>query len=356
MSMRVCILGASSLRYVPYLQIYTSMLDELGIAYEIAYWDRHGEDGERPGFHRYGEIARSSGIGLIPQYFGFRQFVRRLPGIDRFDLFIVLGMQIGVFLADFLAGRRYILDVRDFSHEHNPIYGLVSSRVVSGAEMVAISSPGFLAWLPGKSRPVVSHNLPAIADAAVAATGLPGSRVISFIGGVRYLKPNMDIIQHMLQMCDWSLVFHGSGPDAGALKSFAGENGVANVSFTGPFRPEEKNGFYRATDFVLSLYGAETINERTLLPNRLYEACINRRPIIVSAGTYLADVVIRYGLGVVVDEDMSGLRERLEAYFSQDVFSRFIAGCDRFLRDVRSENERFKDRFYRIAGTTVGIG
>lgn len=353
--MRVCILGASSLRYMPYLKIYTSMLDHLGVAYEVAYWDRHGEDADRSGTHRYDEMARSSGIALIPQYLGFRRFVRGLPGIDRFDLFIVLGMQIGVFLADFLVGKRYVLDVRDFSHESNLVYRLIAVRVISGASMVAISSPGFLAWLPGASTPVVSHNLPADRHASIVASRLPSSRVISFIGGVRYLKPNKAIIRHMLRMCDWSLVFHGSGPDVEALSSFASENRVPNVSFTGPFRPEEKDHFYHVTDFVLCLYGRGSINERTLLPNRLYEACIYRRPIIVSAGTYLADVVARYGLGVVVNEDLSALQERLEAYFSQDVFSGFVAGCDRFLDDVRHEDQGFRNQFYRIAGATDGI-
>lgn len=352
---RVCILGASSLRYMPYLRIYTALLEKLGIEYEIVYWDRHDEDGDQPGIHRFGAIARAGGVALIPQYFGFRQYVRGLPGIERFDLFIVLGMQIGVFLADFLRGRNYIIDIRDFTHENNYAYRLIAARVVSGAQMAVVSSGGFLDWVPGKASPVVSHNLPVASGDAICSAGLSFNRLISFIGGVRYLEPNKKLIRHMTKMRDWALVFHGSGTDVDGLGAFAKAIHATNVTFTGPFLPEEKVGFYQATDFVLCVYGNESINERTLLPNRLYEACVHQRPIIVSAGTYLADVVSRFDLGIVIGDDMSGFQRQLEAYYTEEVYRRFLVGCRNFLGDARAEDRIFRERFARVVGATDRI-
>lgn len=344
MSPRVCILGASSLRYMPYLRLYTDLLSDLGVSYEVVYWDRFAEDAERSGFHRYTLVARGAGAALLPSYFGFRRYILRLPKIDGFDWYIVLGMQIGVFLADFLKSKRYILDVRDFTHEANVVYRWLAAKVVSNAQLVAISSAGFRGWLPDTADPVVSHNLPSdSAGDALSPECLAGSKVISYIGSVRYLAPNKEVIRCVAAMTDWELVYHGSGPDVEELSGFVERGQYRNVRFAGPFEPAQKPALYRATDFVLCVYGAEHVSVKTLLPNRLYETCVFGRPIIVSAGSYLAEVVRHYGLGVILDnENMADLQGALEAYFAPEVFRGFLEGCHQFMKHARAEDQNFQ--------------
>ena len=350
MTKKICILAGSSLRYLPYLGLYTGLLDKAGVEYEVIYWDRHDEDGNRSGFFRYAKAAKGQGVVLLPQYWGFRRYIlEQLKGKD-FNLFIVLGMQIGVFLADFLRGKDYVVDIRDHSHENNPLYRSIARRVLAGARLICISSPGFKQWLPASDRVAVSHNVSMIAsDSPIHEGRLPGHRLISYVGEVRYPVPNREFMEFVARNPHWKLAYHGAGPELQEFIRFSESLRAENIEFSGRFDPSQKERFYRESDFVLCLYGNDHVNVRTLLPNRLYEACAYARPLIVSSGTHLADLVAEYGLGVVLDAgDTVRLSERLEAFFGADRYAAFVEGCRHFLSKVAHENEEFRARILGI--------
>lgn len=345
----VCILAGSSLRYLPYLSLYTRILEEAGVEYEVIYWDRHDEDEDRPGFHRYARKAKGRGAALLPQYYGFRRHIlARLKQRD-FALFVVLGMQIGVFLADFLKHKAYVVDIRDRSHEDNPVYRFIANRVLAGAKLTCVSSRAFRQWLPETSRVVVSHNMAMTASPLRDVRKLPGHRLISYIGEVKFFHPNREFMEFISRTPRWKLAYHGAGPDLRKFVEFAESLGAENIEFSGRFDPSQKERFYLETDFVLCLYGNDHVNVRTALPNRLYEACVHARPLIVSAGTYLADVVAEYGIGIVLGAgETTGLNERLEAFFDADRYAAFAEGCKHFLNKVAHENEEFRMRIFDI--------
>ncbi|MEF2154763.1 hypothetical protein V3390_00695 [Luteimonas sp. FXH3W] len=343
MTRSVCILAGSSLRYLPYLSLYARILEEAGVEYEVIYWDRHEEDEDRPGFHRYARRAKGRGSALLPQYYGFRRHIlARLKQRD-FDLFVVLGMQIGVFLADFLKDKAYLVDIRDRSHEDNPVYRFIANRVLAGAKLTCVSSRAFKQWLPEASPVVVSHNMAMTASPPRAPLKLPGHCLISYIGEVKFFQPNREFMEFISRTPRWKLAYHGAGPDLRKFVGFAESVAAENIEFSGRFDPSQKEQFYLETDFVLCLYGSDHINVRTALPNRLYEACIHARPLIVSADTYLADVVAEYGLGIVLGAgETVGLDRKLEAFFDADRYAAFVEGCRSFLNKVMQENEEFR--------------
>ena len=59
------------------------------------------------------------------------------------------------------------------------------------------------------------------------------------------------------------------------------------------------------------------------MPNRLYDALLFKRPILVSKGTYLADIVQKYRIGLAVN-DITNVENEINRYimdFDTDLFN-----------------------------------
>ena len=75
-----------------------------------------------------------------------------------------------------------------------------------------------------------------------------------------------------------------------------------NVYYHGPFvNPDDLPAIYSQLDIIVACYDVSSVNERIAEPNKLYEAMMFCRPIIVSEGIFLADQVNRFGCGYAMD-------------------------------------------------------
>lgn len=350
--MKVCIFGPSNLRYMPYLRYYREVLDTCGRAdVTVFYWDRFSLDEDAPGTHGF-HRPDNGGINRLLGYAAYRRFLRRALQAADYDVYVVLTAQLAVLLHDVLSktGVRFILDIRDYSHENMAVFRWLLGDLVRKAEMVCISSPRFEKWLPKGREYVISHNMSAKAiQAAVSRAsfdqGEQCAKVISYIGSVNYYEANVRFLRAAGSLSDVVIRYIGDGPCIEKLREYCSKKGFQNVRFFGGFQPEEKPGFYQSTHFVLACYGNDNPVVASALPNRLYESCIFRRPIIVTSGTYLAEVVAEYGLGIVMDsEDPGEFAAQLDRYLDPGHFARYEANCEMFLARVSEEIGIFQGR------------
>lgn len=339
---RVCIIGCSNLFLLPFRHYYENALRELGIDYDFYYWNRHGVEESRP--NNYVAFDRPGAGGSLPRnaidhaLYG-RFLVRELSKKD-YSLHVVLSPEVGILLRRYLRGKRYILDIRDYSLEHLWLYRKCEQRLIESSLLTPISSEGFLRWLPAKeARYLYSPN------ASLELLDEPpkpfdfSSRVLSYIGWMGYyVDANIDFLASSQIAREFSVRYIGTDCADEKLMRFCKAGSFDDVQFLGHFPPEEKQVHYANTNFVLGVFGNASQQTRTLLPNRLYECAAYRRPIIVSAGTYLAEVVSTYGLGVVYDpEQASDLPRQLSWYYEADNFAEFSGNCERFIGDVRRQ-------------------
>ena len=112
----------------------------------------------------------------------------------------------------------------------------------------------------------------------------------------------------------------------------------------GKFNNSEKPSLYKQIDFVNAVYGYDTLITTTALPNKLYDCAIFKKPIIVSANTYLAEIVQRYDLGFAFDHKNDNLLDVLNDYLRRFDENTFKKGCDKFLRDVKKEQDNTINR------------
>lgn len=349
---RVCILAPSSVRYMPYLRYYEDALAAAGAQCDVLLWDRYGTGEERPNARAYERPGTARGLALVPAYLGFRRFLLRHLNAQAHDLYVVLGLQIGVLLYDFLRSRPFVLDIRDHSHERLPPYRAAAHDLVRRARMVAISSRGFLEWLPRGVEYVMSHN---VSRAHLDRTAAPfdrGRKILSYVGAVGYYRPNTRFIEGAALRSDWEVRYVGRGTCEAELEAYCRARGVTNVTFHGAFQPHEKPALLDAANFVLGIYGDDSPVVRTATPNRLYEACVHRRPIVVNEGTHLAALVKSSRLGIALDlRDTSRWSAAIDLFYERGCYEEYVANAEQFLREVRRDLDAFESTLASVLGS-----
>jgi hypothetical protein len=341
--MKVCIIGPSSPRYMPFVSCYEEVLQSQDTKYDIIGWDRHllGETGNT--LVMYSRDGTASGWRVIPGYLGYRKFVLRWLAENEYDFYIVLTAQVGIALLDFLASRRFILDIRDFSHEDMLPYRIALSVLMKKSLVVAISSPGFKNWLPTSKNIILSHNT---TISALHVSSLPfdfGSKRLLNIGGMIYYQEDLDFINCASKLNGWEIEYVGKGVYERQLEQYCRDNALP-VTFRGAFGPEEKISHYRRANFVISHYGNRTQNTRTLLPNRLYESCVLGRPIIVCEGTYLGETVRGERIGVATSlKSVSEMSRQLNWYYVPSNYDEYLSHCRLFLEKVEKDVIHFQE-------------
>jgi hypothetical protein len=343
--MRVCIIGPTNLRYMPFLASFEDVLKGNGAEYDILYWDRYGlkERHERAiGLYR---PDLRTGAAVVSGYVAFRRFVLGHLSKGRYDVCIVTSTQAAVLLFDVLQRRRFILDIRDFSHENLFPFRFALGLLLRKAAFVSISSEGFLEWLPRGPQYVLSHNIGLGGLARRPAEFPEHDFIASYIGSLNYLRANLMFVASASGIPGLEIRYVGEALSVKELEEFCRARQLSNVRFLGEFDPAEKDRYYHETNFTISCYGNDTMVVRTALPNRLYESCVQRRPIIVNTGTFLAKVVKENQIGIVVDLDqMDSLGGQMREYYDTGFRESYDSHCADYLRSVERQNIAFKER------------
>lgn len=349
--MKIALVCPSNMLFMPYVGNYTKVLDDSGIAYDIINWDRFGtEDPENPLKFRDSKTGHQRGFA---DYLKYRHFVLRTLKKNDYDKIIVFGIQLSYFLKSYLLRKkrgRYILDIRDY----NSILKVFNiKKVVEGSAYTVLSSPGFKEWLPDSRKYLISHNT-TIEDVAELKecqnSFLQKEKLqIAFIGALSDYKVNIDFIDSVKDSGNVELVYHGEGLFNKAIEEYLVLNNVGNVALTGRYTKEQENSLYADADFIHALRYNEDINCRTLLPNRLYNAALHGKPLIVAEDSYLAELTRKYGLGLVVDS-FADLERKVGNYLAEFDFEEYQKKRKDFFRKVVEDNLLFRDSVNKFLG------
>ena len=253
-------------------------------------------------------------------------------------------IQLGHFLKKYLiknfAGR-YILDIRDF----NKIISFSDfTPLIESSYSCVISSPGFKEWLPSNGKYVINHNTIISSQDEIINIEEPDFNApinILTIGILRHWRANIDFVRHLENNNRYNLVFHGEGNINERLKKYIEKHKINNVKINGRYKKEEEEIIYKSTNLVnISLYD-DNINCRTLLTNRLYNSVFYGKPIIAISGTYQANIINKYGIGLVLNS-LDKLDAQIDEYintFSCEIYNK---GRIEFFKDVINENDLFR--------------
>ena len=133
-----------------------------------------------------------------------------------------------------------------------------------------------------------------------------GVFTVGFIGGIRYLE-QMKMLVDAAEICGCNVLFAGAGGTSHDYEEISKYcSNKAWVKFTGKYDYKmDIANLYSSVDCVYAVYNADNPNVRIALPNKLYESVYCRLPIIVAKGTYLSELVARWGVGIAVNHKNS---------------------------------------------------
>ena len=114
-------------------------------------------------------------------------------------------------------------------------------------------------------------------------------------------------------------------------------------TFKGEFNNKDKPEIYKDIDIINALYGNESLEVQTALPNKLYDAIVFKKPMIVSKGTYLSELVEKYKIGIAVDFK-ENFYEVIEKYINEFNSHEFDKNANILLYKVLCDQKNIKEK------------
>lgn len=289
--MQIGIVSAASLRFSPYAFYYMRLLDEMGLDYEVVVPDRY--DGVGEGYAgKLHILPWDSRRNTLFNYVSYAENVKKLA-VKRFDFLIVLTTNLGVFCYPWLKkyyDKRYILDIRDYTHENNPFFFALEKRAVQASALNVVSSRKFQTFLPqGEYLPC--HNITTPMEPSPFRFQKANGRIaVAHIGATAYADQCRMLMDLVCGDERFEFHFYGTGPTEPALRSYAERLGCSRIHFSGAYRASEKGPLIQKVDMLFTVYGNEGVNAKYLLANKLYDALYYHKPLLVTPGTFMAEM------------------------------------------------------------------
>lgn len=354
--MKILLIGPANLNRMPYLRYYTDILDVNNINYDIVTWDRN-RIGTEDAKYTYRDKNSKSKRGFI-EYFKYSLFVKNILKNGNYSKVVIFGLQLSFFLSKYVISSKTqcVIDIRDY----NKIIKFSKTlRLLKYAEIVTISSKGFLKWIPDLKNILISNNIrdyKTLMENKISNSGTYSLPLkIGYIGSIRDYKINIGIIEKINEKNDGNILmyYHGKSDIAIQLEEFALEKNYQNVFFTGEYTFDQEKGLYESIDFV-SVCLSNDLNSKTLMPNRFYNALKHNKPMIALRGSYLSAIIESYNLGIVLKDlnEVSNIFEIINRKFSWDNYQK---GKKQIYEIIEKENYNFYTKFKAFLTETEDI-
>lgn len=354
--MKVALILPSNLSDAPYLDYYTNILKQYEVNYDIIYWNKLDLNQEYTNSYSfnykcdYSENILKKFVG----YYYFSRYVKKtIHHTGEYDRLIVFIPQLAIFLGSLLQKeyrKKFILDIRDYGKANRYMKKLI--KVIDASFITVISSAGYKKWLPSEYKYVLSHNTSFgssginidMVEDEILNFKSKKKIVISNIGIIRSFETNCKFIDSLSKSSKYELNYIGKGISEIDLKKYCNENDISNVNFYGRYEKSEEMQHYKKSDFINILNSDTAIGNNTAMANRIYNGCISKCPMIVTKGSYMADIIKEFDLGFELDVQNDNVLEELNKYINEFNHEKFINGCNNFMNEVVKDQNIFKMR------------
>lgn len=347
--MKVALITGANLWFTPYLNNYTTVLDSLGVDYDIISWNRDGSDPSAGiQYTRQSDIDKPRFLKLF-DFLRFVRFVKSSIARNRYDRLVVFGSQVSVFLGKFLKSEykgNYIIDLRDLSVEQTPGIDRVFASILDHSYTNVISSPGFADCIKGDHEFTLNHNFnptgELLANRRNPVEWRRSPVEVLTIGGIRNFDSNSKVIRALSNKENFRLAFVGKGYAAKPLEEFARKTRCRNIRFEG-YYPKDKEKDYIVGSSWINIFYPSVKSHTSSLSNRFYASLIFKRPMIVSANSIHGKYITEHNLGVAVD-NTDNLDARILRWMEENSFSDYCVRADSLLDSFIADQQSFRDK------------
>lgn len=349
--MKIGLILPGNLWFCPYVNIYTQILKDNNIDYDIISWNRDGSElaGETvfdlnvTSFNRYQKLT---------PFLKYLNFIKKTLKKKKYQKIIVFGPQLGLLLYPFLKNNyknKFILDYRDLSIEQLPFLNVLFRKVLSISSINILSSEGFKKYLP-KGEYVISHNFSSNKAANRNESSDPifekETVDVLTIGSIRDYEANLELVKALGNKNNIKVYFVGKGAVSSLLENYVKDHNIVNVFFHGFYEKAEEAGFIRNASF-LNIYYPKIKSHSSALSNRFYNALIYKRPMIVTSNSIQGEFVENYKLGLSIN-DCTDLYDKILSYKSNFEADRFDLSSENLLEVFKSDYDVFYGKIFNF--------
>ena len=346
--------------YAPYVGIYLDFLRKNKLSFDLLCWNRFNENIETVPddyliYDRGADVHHSKWMKLFDIY-GFSRYVKKAMQRHSYSTIIAFTIPESVFLQKYLEKYykgRYVFDIRDYS----PMMKLFFFRkkvekLIFNSAFTSISSKGFLRWLPNKEtyRYYVSHNTSKESidkQEDINVLIKPSIIKILTIGQISYYDSQECFVNHLANCEGIALSFVGAGPASEPLRQYVSERNIENVSFSGRYVKKDEMSIVKPYHMI-NIWLKHSLNADSCMANRFYLSVIQRKPMIVRKGTFQAELVEKYYLGLALDDD-DIFSDAIIRWWDEFDADRYNCGCRCFLKSVVEDLELYEKKLLDFA-------
>ncbi len=320
--MRILICRSNPIAPDPRVEKIARSLAQRGWEVQILGWDRTGqlpcqEDWGFARLHRLPIRARfGSGLGNLPQL--LRWQIGLLTWLIKhratFDIVHACDFDtvLPVIIVQRLRHKPVIYDIFDFYADHlrrtpewiKHLIRKVDFWAINQVDAVILADESRREQIRG-SHPrewLLIYNSPQdwqpASDLSEPMTMSQSALRIAYVGLLQKERGLLELLEVVKKHPEWHLTLAGFGGDQEEILSVAEH--MENVQWYGRVSYEAALDLYARADVLLATYDPGIRNHRFASPNKLFEAMMLGKPMIVAQHTNIDKIVERFGCGMVV--------------------------------------------------------
>ncbi len=309
---KICIIGAMNIKHMSLISLYTSIFDKNNIAYDIIYLDRYNVDELSNAKNMYKfeiTIKREwSKLKKLLSYYKFSLFAKKIIRKNNYELLITWQTFTAYLLLDTILlkyKKKHIMNVRDYIIEDKWFIKPIIKCLIKSSVFCALSSDAFVSFLPRNNYVIVNSINYDILKIKPSVLSTSTTIKIGFVGNCRYLKENIKLINSLKNDARFELWYCGTNSDI--FKEYAERNSIYNLKTMGDFEMDDTINIMSEMHIINSVFGSNGLDNKTLVPIRLFTSAFLGKPILVSSNTHVSKLVLKHKVGFVIDvyEDLA---------------------------------------------------
>jgi glycosyltransferase involved in cell wall biosynthesis len=213
-------------------------------------------------------------------------------------------------ICKYLFGKRVVYDIFDFYADHlratpewvKRLIRAVDLRAIERADAVILVDDARRAQIAGAraKRLAVVYNSPEDQDVREKQDNVSGEFALrlAYVGLLQVERGLMDVLRVLRSHPEWGLDLAGFGGDEAQILGFA--RSLQNVSWHGRVSYQTALALSAKADVLFALYDPQIPNHRYASPNKLFEAMMLGKPVVVARGTNMDCIAEEVGFGLLV--------------------------------------------------------
>lgn len=318
---RVLILRSNPIAPDPRVEKIARALHRFGYSVTALGWDRSAQLPEKEAVDGFTIIRMpihadfGSGLANLPNLLRWQWSLSAWLAKHHIEFDIIHACDFDTILPALWCKRRWgqtvVYDIFDFYADHlrrTPVWiknwiRRVDLISINRADAVILVDDARIAQIAGSTpkKMVVVYNSPEEvnpSDLPMYSPSSTGELRIAYVGLLQVERGLFEMLNIVARHPNWHLDLAGFGGDEKEIAERA--NGMANVIFHGRVAYSTALALSQAADVLFATYDPSIPNHRYSSPNKVFEAMMLGKPIIVSYNTNMDRIISTAEAGLVV--------------------------------------------------------